>query len=441
MPRLFKILIILLALSLSIFLLVFKPVSKEGYNNQELYDMLEVQMGLEMKRLDLRPGKELKAGWARRSIIPKSKVPIASYGIRPDFDSIHDTVYASVFVFDNGVSEASLVTVDLLIFPPALYEYLGERLGEKTLKTFYFSASHTHNGPGGWLKGPAARFIAGTFDQEYLELLGNNIIDAYQSAQKNKSKSSISFNILTENRFVKNRIHRNDKKDSTLRYITLENETGAKSAIVSYSAHPNCISHKIDQISRDYPGEISTCLEKNGYEMTAFIAGPVGSMGNECLGLKNYECTGLIGRNLGEKILKNPIDMHEASQTEILVGKIDMPLKSPSPRVLKDWSLQPKVFKFLLGEQNPFISFLKIGDIILIGTPCDYSGVLAKEIYKNHSDQKIIISSFNGNYGGYITPDRYFDLDENETREMNWYGYGSGTFFNKIINSLLKKLQ
>lgn len=441
MPRLFKIFILLLVLAASIFMMVFKPVSREGYNDEELSALMEIEMGLELVKAKKGPGKELMAGWARRSIIPDSKVPIASYGIRPDFDGIHDTVYASVFVFDNGVSEAALVTVDLLIFPPALYEYLRDHLDEKAFQSMYFSASHTHNGPGGWLKGHAAKFIAGNFDQEYLELIGKKIIEAYQSATNNKAKSHISFNLLTENRFVKNRVLRHDQKDSTLRYITLENEHGSKTAIISYSAHPNCISHKIDQISRDYPGEISSYLEKNGYEMTAFIAGPVGSMGNECLGLKDYECTGLIGRNIGEKILKHPIGQSESENPTIITGKIDMPLQSPSPRILEEWSLQPKLFKFLLGEQQPFISFLKIGDILLIGTPCDYSGVLAKEIYQKLPKQKIIISSFNGNYGGYITPDRYFDLDENETREMNWYGYGSGTFFNKVILSLLDKLQ
>lgn len=441
MPRLLKVLILLPVIAITLFLLLFRPVNSKGYNKAEQIKQFETQMNLEMARAVRGPGIEFKAGWARRSIIPKSKVPIASYGIRPDFEGVHDTVYASVFVFDNGISEAALVTVDLLIFPPALYEYLSDSLGERTLQTMYFSASHTHNGPGGWLKGPAAKFIAGTFNQPYLELIGNQIIDAYSEAKQKVSKSSISFNQLTEKRFVKNRLIRKDEKDSTLRYIILKNEFGQKSAIVSYSAHPNCISHKIDEISRDYPGEISISLEKNGYEMTAFIAGPVGSMGNECMGLKNYECTGLIGRNISEKIENHPEHPLEASQAIIQTGKIDLPLESPSPRVLKDWTVRPGVFKFLLGEQDPYISYLKIGDIILVGTPCDYSGLLANKIYRNHPNQKIIITSFNGNYGGYITPDRYFDLDENETREMNWYGYGSGSYFNLVIGNLIEKLQ
>ena len=43
-------------------------------------------------------------------------------------------------------------------------------------------------------------------------------------------------------------------------------------------------------------------------------------------------------------------------------------------------------------------------------------------------------------YMGYITPDKYYDVDHYETQLMNWYGPGNGAYMNKCIEQLILKV-
>ena len=75
----------------------------------------------------------------------------------------------------------------------------------------------------------------------------------------------------------------------------------------------------------------------------------------------------------------------------------------------------------------------------MVGAPCDFSGELALPLYQ-HARQKnmrLVVTSFNGGYMGYITPDRYYDKDHYETRLMNWYGPGNGTYFSECIRRIV----
>jgi hypothetical protein len=70
--------------------------------------------------------------------------------------------------------------------------------------------------------------------------------------------------------------------------------------------------------------------------------------------------------------------------------------------------------------------------------PCDFSGefmpILEKVALEKH--RKLIITSFNGSYMGYLTPDQYYTLPHYETREMNWLGK-KGSYFTELIEQII----
>lgn len=438
MGRFIKYLIILcIFISLAVFSFI-KPYDRSTYLSMPFYQ----QMLTRIDSVDIRTADRgiFMAGWAKGSILPPARVPIASYGIRENYESVHDTIYAKAFAFSNGAQQATLVTIDLLIFPPSVYQYLADSLGTSYMHTLFLSATHTHNGPGGWLKGPAAQFIAGSFSDDYVQHIGNTIIRLINEAHKNLQPSNIVYYQIPHIENIANRLVRNDVVDSMLRY-TVISQPNRKAILVSYGAHANCISHKIDEISADYPGELCRELEAHGYNIAAFIAGAVGSMTNNCNGLTNYACTDQIGKAIAHKILSTPLHRQYSHDTiQVISGNIDLLVKETAPRITKNWTLRPWLFRQLLGNQTLFLSYLKLGNISFIGAPCDFSGVIASEIYYQHSQYPFIITSFNGSYAGYITPLRYEDLKKNETREMNWLGYDNGTYFKTLINHLLARL-
>jgi hypothetical protein len=120
--------------------------------------------------------------------------------------------------------------------------------------------------------------------------------------------------------------------------------------------------------------------------------------------------------------------------------QFDLPLREPHWRISTNWRLRPWIFN-LLNEPTPhYISILKIGNIVLAGTPSDFSGELIPEIEYVAEPLGIdfIATSFNGGYVGYITKDKWYDLHEYETFIMNWFGPYNGAYFVEIIQRLIQ---
>jgi len=255
---------------------------------------------------------------------------------------------------------------------------------------------------------------------------------------------SIKYGNTVADTFIKNRVIRTDTRDTLVKYLVFEKENKQKAILNIYNAHATCISHKVNLISRDYPGILCDALEVSGFDMAAFMAGPVGSMGNECYGHDSFECITLIGQDLAKRVSNQILvdkEVAELSSFAINVGRIKLSLKDPSPRLLENWSVRPWLYFLITTKQETFISFLQLGDVLFVGVPCDFSGVLSKEVYQKSAFDKLVITSFNGSYVGYVTPDRYYDLDESETHEMNWLGYGVGSYLADLIVQLSKHFE
>ena len=94
--------------------------------------------------------------------------------------------------------------------------------------------------------------------------------------------------------------------------------------------------------------------------------------------------------------------------------------------------------KLMPIPQNVYLQTLRIGNLIWITTPCDFSGEYALQI-KNSLAAKGFsanITSFNGSYVGYIIPGRYFYLDEYEPKIMGWFGPNMGEYTVQLIRQL-----
>jgi hypothetical protein len=82
-----------------------------------------------------------------------------------------------------------------------------------------------------------------------------------------------------------------------------------------------------------------------------------------------------------------------------------------------------------------------LGDVRFIGTPCDFSGELTAPV--DSAAEKIglnaVVTSFNGGYIGYITNDKWNNLNQYETRTMNWFGPQTGSYLQKIMIQCVSK--
>jgi neutral ceramidase len=125
-----------------------------------------------------------------------------------------------------------------------------------------------------------------------------------------------------------------------------------------------------------------------------------------------------------------------------ILGMVRVPLflGDPHVKISKDWNVRPWLFRAVAGEFPVYLTSLRIGNVVMLGAPCDYSGELTSPLYKHgtEGDIHVMVTSFNGGYIGYVTPDQYFDIDHYETRFMNWYGPGSGSYLTESMTKLLE---
>lgn len=71
--------------------------------------------------------------------------------------------------------------------------------------------------------------------------------------------------------------------------------------------------------------------------------------------------------------------------------------------------------------------------------PADYSGELEMTLAKKRPINAPIpiISSFNGDYVGYIIPNSRYDSEHYESRDMNLLGPWAGEYFNDLAMDII----
>jgi len=394
-------------------------------------------------------GDTIKVGWAKKSLIPKYLTPMAGYGARKgaDFEGVYDSIWVRAVVFDNGKTVSAYVSMDLLIVPPNLvHDEISKNLGISS-DNIFFTASHTHSSIGGYLEGLAGNIFGGKYDKRNLEFITTQTREAIREAMLDLKKSKIGFASIYAADFITNRLVGDSigTYDPFLRIIKIIRDDGKKASIFSYSAHATCFGHRQRNLSGDYPNSIINLLEKNDdVDFAIYGAGSVGSMSPRTKSKKGEEKLQEMSRGLYPYLREAMRNVGTRYQTKLFSEKIDIEMREQSFKINSKLIIRPWIFNFLIGDSPKYLNYLRLGDIVIVGIPADFSGELVEPIKKSISNNKLnlIINSFNGGYVGYITDDKWYDRDDINTYEtytMNWYGPYNGEYFSKLIKEIIKK--
>jgi hypothetical protein len=371
---------------------------------------------------------------------------LAGYGARKGVfvSTVHDSVWARGFVFDNGFNKSAIITLDLLIIPPAVTKALRILLPEigYSQDQIFLSATHTHCSVGGWADSWIGTQFAGEYQNEIVNDLAIAIITTIKKAETNLVSAKVGYARYDASPFTRNRlVGEKGSRDTWLRVVKIQQESGAVALITTFAAHATVLSHRQMNYSRDYPGALVDSLENiTNVDFAAFCAGAVGSHSPVTKGGKSYNKIALLASNLksliGANVSSIPINKVQQSGTI----RFDVPLRKPHIRVAANWRVRPWIFEKLTEVSPAYISLLRIGNIAFIGTPCDFSGELTAAIDEkaNALNLNVLVTSFNGGYIGYITKDEWYNLKEYETFVMNWFGPYNGAYFVNLIQRLLE---
>jgi neutral ceramidase len=394
----------------------------------------------ELKNLQIKSSKGLKASWAKVSLVPPKPTAMAGYGKRQGnlFTAVHDSVFVRSICLATEKDTLFLVSLDMLIMPPGIYETLDKELKSENIviANIHFGATHTHNSVGSWSNSLAGRFFAGPYDEEVETFLVQKIKQSILKSRNNLLPSSVYYSEGIDSVHVRNRLAIKDpKKDVELRALKIKRENGSEAVWLSYPAHSTVLNASTMQLSRDYSGVVIDSLANKGL-FGMFMAGAVGSMGPIEKGKNDWEEV----KNQGKGIWATYQNLiWQELEPQIFIKKIKIPMPEPSPKISQDWALRPFAFKKLYGDYPVFMQYLGIGNFRLVGTPCDFSGELMIDLdaFAKSKKMNLAISSFNGGYIGYLTHDRLFDLNLYETRTMSWYGPYMGQYYSGIIQDLV----
>jgi len=457
MKRVLKILgIILLSLTL-IFFLSTSFVKRSSYFDEEYYKKTIVRVD------SFRAGTQIihdsvRAGFAKISITPVLnspeedpiegkfvQLPLAGYGDRKGnpASGVHDSIFVRTVAFKINNQILVLISADLLIMPPNIADSVASVLAPKGIRReeLVFSATHTHSSLGGWGPGFIGKQFSGEENKNLEKWLVRQISGAVMSAISDLKPASVGSGCFNADSFTRNRlIGESGTKNNDFCFISVEQHGHRKAIIGSFSAHATTLGSDNMEISADYPGYWARKIEATTADFALFFAGSVGSQSPVGKGDK-FERSEYIGEALADSVNKYFQQME--LNDKITFSYVPLKMELPEYHI----RLTPKInlSTFLSGKlMQPsgkvYVQAMRIGNMVWITTPADFSGEYALQI-KNALSVKGFnsnISSFNGSYVGYVVPGRYFYLNEYESRLMGWFGPEMGEYTVDLIRQILE---
>jgi len=455
-----KILGTILLLLFIVLLWALERVDYTPYFDSDYYAKTRSRLDSISKQLALANG-EVQVGFGRVSITPAigaeeddieigafKEMPLAGFGSRKGSyaEGIHDSLFIKAVALRVEEQLLVLVGSDMLIVPPNISEgvsrLVSERLGISR-DQLLFSATHTHSSVGAWSEGYVGEEFAGESNPNVelwlVQQFSVAIEDAVADLQAGKIGSgSFHAPALISNRLVGEK----GQKNSEFIYVAANQNSGKRALLGSFDAHATCLGGENMQFSGDYPGFWQRKLESEGIDMALFFAGSVGSHSPRSQG-EEFEESRYIGEALADSVLKYMPDTELRDSIGLSFLTLGMDLPEKHIRVSDGLRLNPRLAGKLFPPSGKVsLQAAKIGDLIWVSTPSDFSGEMALD-YKNainNEGYRALVTSFNGAYVGYIIPGKYYHLNEYESRLMSWYGPNMGPYTHEMIRRMMDKI-
>lgn len=455
MKRFARILGIILVSILLILFFSTSLVDRTPYYLTDYYKKTETRVD-SLKSAVVFEKDSIEAGFSRVSITPGLNntsinlsegkfmdVPLAGYGARKGkaATGIHDSIFVKAAALRTHHQTVVIVGADLLIMPPNIIDEVSLMLCQKGIKRsqVFYSATHSHSSLGGWGPGFIGEQFAGVENKNISKWLAQQISKAVTTAIEDLHPATIGSGCFNASTYTRNRlIGESGTKNDDFGYIYIE-QTGRKKAIIgSFGAHSTTLGAGNMEVSADYPGYWERKMEKTSADLAIFCGGSVGSQSPVVEG-NGFDRPKLIGEALADS-LKNKLPQ-VIMEDKVSFAAASLKIQLPPYHIRLTTKINLTTYlsgKLMPLPKNVYLQALKIGKMVWITTPSDFSGEYALQI-KNYLSSKGFnanISSFNGSYVGYIIPGRYFYLDEYEPKLMGWFGPNMGEYTMDMIRRI-----
>ena len=376
-------------------------------------------------------------------------LPLAGYGDRrgKPATGVHDDLCVKAVALRVGSHLGVMLGADALIIPPEVTDAAVGRLEQEfklSRVQIYLSATHTHCSLGGWGEGMVAEAFAGGFQPGARTWFADRIVAAAREAMADLQPASFGRGSITAPDFVRNRlVGQLGKIDPEFSYIVLKQKEGKSVVLGSYSAHATVLSGDMMQFSADYPGCWQRAVEQATGGMAVFLAGGIGSH-SPVAGEKGFAGAERMGQALARAVLEELPRTALTNRVAFGILGLDVSLPPLNVRISDGTRLRPWLARRLMPSSRPhcLLQVFRLEDAVWISTPCDFSGELALGIkdFLRARGSRAVITSFNGDYVGYVVPSRYYHLDGYEPRLMSFFGPNVPDYFDELIRTMALSL-
>jgi hypothetical protein len=432
------------------------PTYSSGFEGTRYYNNALAAIDKNVKQCEITaaPGR-LQAGWGVANIVPPIGAPLAGYGARRGKPStgVHDELYVKAVAFSDGKDTAVVTGADMLLVPPSVADAVRTEVAKQTPLTandLFFTASHTHDGPGGLSPGLAATVSFGKYDSKIPEMLTQAFVKAILDAYKSLGPAKMAHGKVNAEQYIRNRT-RQAPVDPDLNFMVIEKDDGNRCYVVRFSAHPTILSDDNMQFSAEYPGYLQRAIEKATGGTAVYLGGAVGSMGPRAPEAPDpFSRCQAMGEGLANLVLGNLQNLDFVSNADVVSIGIgfDLPSLQLRPQSPK-WRVSPFLGRLAGMTGKGWMTAVRVGDVMFVSSPGDFSGEISLT-WKDWAKAKgydLWVSGFSGDYVGYISPDKYYQevRDEKgrvayETGEMSWTGPHQEAFFTSLMKHMVESM-
>lgn len=223
---------------------------------------------------------DFRASASKIDITPAGPQWLLGYGPRKS-TGVHDRIYHRVLAMDDGRTQFFLVSSDLCLFSPELYDQVAANLQKATgieRKQFWWSVTHTHSAPEVGPPGVYKVLLKGRsdheWDAEYTDQISASLVKAVEQARARLEPARLSTGLGTSMANINRRARDVDGKislglnpdgpvDRQIGLIRVERPDGSLIALAAnYAIHGTVLSGANTAISGDAPGVVTEYLEK-----------------------------------------------------------------------------------------------------------------------------------------------------------------------------------
>jgi len=370
-----------------------------------------------------------RASAVKVDITPQSPQWLMGYQARQS-TGVHDKIYHRVVAMDSGDTQFYLISSDLCLFSPVVYEEVAEDLRKELSiqpKQFWWSVTHTHAAPE---VGPPSIYKAllgrsdHEWDREYTSLVKSSLIEAVKKAHATLEPARLGLGqgiaFANINRRAKDvdgtvslGLNPDGPADRQIGLIRLEKPDGSPIALVmNYAMHGTVLSGKNTLIGGDGPGTVSAYLEQKIGAPVLYVNGAAGNMA-PIYSVYDNERQGHLSQFkvlLGDRVLAAASAMGP-STADVSISLGDKIIETP----LKDGLTWPDDLAAYSRVENgrPLVRlplrFLRLNDTLIWSAPVELLCEIAIEVRNQSPFPRTFYFGYTNGWLGYLPTAKAFE--------------------------------